>query len=222
MMLSDLDGFLTAIAIGPELIMPSEWLPVIWGDDDPVFTEAEMEAVLGGILSRYNQIRHEITNGTFEPIRQEFAKPRGRMSAMRRSISARQACESTRLSPWRSACVSLTDARRTTHQPHGRRTAVRGRLLLLCAIAGEGADLPECDSAASRSPLNTSKSLAREPAFGAGFFVRPPASPFPPLHPRARRSSIRSPSLGSARAASQGLARTCIATTERRTISLAA
>lgn len=69
MMLSDLDGFLTAIAIGPELVMPSEWLPVIWGDDEPVFTdEAEMQAVLGGILSRYNQIRHEIANGAFEPI----------------------------------------------------------------------------------------------------------------------------------------------------------
>src|SRR5215471_1493164 len=39
MMLSDLDGFLTAIAIGPELVMPSEWLPVIWGDDEPVFTD---------------------------------------------------------------------------------------------------------------------------------------------------------------------------------------
>src|SRR5215831_7519944 len=69
MMLSDLDGFLTAIAIGPEVIMPSEWLPVTGGDDEPVFTdEAQMQAVLGGILSRYNQIRHEIANGTFEPI----------------------------------------------------------------------------------------------------------------------------------------------------------
>src|SRR5215470_14149018 len=27
-----------------------------------------MRAVLGGILSRYNQIRHEIATGTFEPI----------------------------------------------------------------------------------------------------------------------------------------------------------
>ena len=42
---------------------------MIWGDDDPVFAdEAQMQPVLGGILSRYNQIRHEIMNGTFEPI----------------------------------------------------------------------------------------------------------------------------------------------------------
>jgi len=42
---------------------------MIWGDDEPVFTdEAQMQAVLGGILSRYNQIRHQIANGTFEPI----------------------------------------------------------------------------------------------------------------------------------------------------------
>jgi len=27
MLLSDLDGFLTGIAIGPDVVMPSEWLP---------------------------------------------------------------------------------------------------------------------------------------------------------------------------------------------------
>ena len=31
MQLSDLDGFLTGIAIGPELVVPSEWLPLVWG-----------------------------------------------------------------------------------------------------------------------------------------------------------------------------------------------
>ena len=41
MQLSDLDGFLTAVAIGPELIMPSEWLPTIWGDGEPEFETAE-------------------------------------------------------------------------------------------------------------------------------------------------------------------------------------
>ena len=33
--LSDLDGFLTGIVVGPELILPSEWLPVIWGGQEP-------------------------------------------------------------------------------------------------------------------------------------------------------------------------------------------
>jgi uncharacterized protein len=33
MTMDTLHGFLTAIAIGPETIMPSEWLPQVWGED---------------------------------------------------------------------------------------------------------------------------------------------------------------------------------------------
>jgi uncharacterized protein len=55
--LSDLDGFLTGIVVGPELILPSEWLPVIWGGEEPEFkTEAAMRTVLGTIMGRYNEI----------------------------------------------------------------------------------------------------------------------------------------------------------------------
>jgi len=69
MLLSDLDGFLTGIAIGPELIMPSEWLPVVWGGEEPVFDgDREAQAVLGGIMSRYNEILLQIQEGTFKPI----------------------------------------------------------------------------------------------------------------------------------------------------------
>lgn len=69
MLLSDLDGFLTGIAIGPELIMPSEWLPVVWGGEEPVFDDdREAQAVLGGIMSRYNDILRQVQEGTFEPI----------------------------------------------------------------------------------------------------------------------------------------------------------
>jgi Uncharacterised protein family (UPF0149) len=39
MTLSDLDGFLTGIAIGPELVLPSEWLPLIWGGKAPEFAD---------------------------------------------------------------------------------------------------------------------------------------------------------------------------------------
>jgi uncharacterized protein len=69
--LSDLDGFLTAIVVGPELIPPSEWLPVIWGGDEPEFqTETEMRTVLGTIMGRYNEIVacFNSARDDFEPI----------------------------------------------------------------------------------------------------------------------------------------------------------
>ena len=57
MSLSELDGFLTGVAIGPDLVMPSEWLPAIWGAEEPVFDDPEqMRAVLGVIMNRYNEI----------------------------------------------------------------------------------------------------------------------------------------------------------------------
>ena len=55
--LSDLDGFLAGIAAGPELVMPSEWLPVVWGGAEPAFGSVEeARSVLGIIMGRYNEI----------------------------------------------------------------------------------------------------------------------------------------------------------------------
>ena len=55
--LSDLDGFLTGAVAGPELILPSEWMPVIWGGDAPDFESMdEASAVLGAITGRHNEI----------------------------------------------------------------------------------------------------------------------------------------------------------------------
>ena len=41
--LSEFDGFITAIVSGPELILPSEWLQVVWGgaDNAPVLESPE-------------------------------------------------------------------------------------------------------------------------------------------------------------------------------------
>lgn len=71
MQLSDLDGFLTAVAIGPDLIMPSEWLPAIWRGGEPVFAgQDEAQRVMSAIMGRYNEIleilRHEPE--TYEPL----------------------------------------------------------------------------------------------------------------------------------------------------------
>src|SRR5262245_65598401 len=69
MTLSDLDGFLTGIAVGPELVLPSEWLPLVWGGEAPEFAdESEAKAVLGAIMARYNEILRQIADDTFDPI----------------------------------------------------------------------------------------------------------------------------------------------------------
>jgi uncharacterized protein len=69
MMLSDLDGFLTGIAVGPELVLPSEWLPLIWGGEAPEFADQdEAKAILGAIMDRYNEILRHIADDVFDPI----------------------------------------------------------------------------------------------------------------------------------------------------------
>jgi uncharacterized protein len=69
--LSDLDGFLAGIAVGPELIMPSEWLPVVWGGAEPVFESVdEGRDILGTIMGRYNEIIRTLDTapGDFDPV----------------------------------------------------------------------------------------------------------------------------------------------------------
>jgi len=73
--ISDLDGFLTGVAIGPELIMPSEWMPVIWQGEPDFKTTEQIERVLGAIMARYNEILRQLDDeaGAFEPIFYEAA-----------------------------------------------------------------------------------------------------------------------------------------------------
>jgi uncharacterized protein len=69
MMLSDLDGFLTGIAVGPELVLPSQWLPLVFGGDAPEFAdEAEAKAILGAIMGRYNEILCQVADDDLQPL----------------------------------------------------------------------------------------------------------------------------------------------------------
>ncbi len=55
--LSDLDGFLAGIVVGPELVTPSEWLPVVWGGAEPAFESVEeARSILGTIMGRHDEI----------------------------------------------------------------------------------------------------------------------------------------------------------------------
>jgi len=61
MTLDMLDGFLHALAIGPETVMPSQWLPKVWGRDDggllpPVDELDEANHLLGLVMRHFNSI----------------------------------------------------------------------------------------------------------------------------------------------------------------------
>jgi uncharacterized protein len=69
--LSDLDGFLAGIAVGPELVLPSEWLPVVWGGGESAFgSTEEARDIIGTMMSRYNEIIRilDATPDAFDPV----------------------------------------------------------------------------------------------------------------------------------------------------------
>lgn len=56
-----LDGYLTAVAIGPDLVMPSEWMSGLWGGDGPIFADgAEAQTILSAIMAKYNEILRQL------------------------------------------------------------------------------------------------------------------------------------------------------------------
>jgi uncharacterized protein len=75
MLLSELDGFLAGILVCPDLIMPSEWLPMVWGrgnkDAAPVLENTnQAEQLVGLIMERYNAVAAELQRGGghYEPL----------------------------------------------------------------------------------------------------------------------------------------------------------
>lgn len=53
--MSELDGFLTAIVSGPNSIMPSRWLPAVWGEKPPKWKSPdEFEAIFALIMRHLN------------------------------------------------------------------------------------------------------------------------------------------------------------------------
>ncbi len=79
---STLDGFLAAVLLNPDLILPSQWLPWVWDMEDaeasPEFADlVQTERAMALVMGHYNDVARAITAGDFEPVLYELAQPDG-------------------------------------------------------------------------------------------------------------------------------------------------
>jgi uncharacterized protein len=72
MLLTELDGFLTGILVCPELILPGEWLPIVWGCEEsgqaPFDDPADVQWFTDAVTARYNEIARDLGRGKPQPI----------------------------------------------------------------------------------------------------------------------------------------------------------
>ena len=68
MMLGQLDGYLCGVAVSPEPIDPSDWMPLVWGGehfDVPALDQAELTAM---VMARHDEIVAELAEARYEPL----------------------------------------------------------------------------------------------------------------------------------------------------------
>ena len=58
MLLSEFDGFVAGLLVSPDIILPGEWLPEVWGDEDvPNFEDLnQATATLEAVMAHYNRV----------------------------------------------------------------------------------------------------------------------------------------------------------------------
>lgn len=81
--ISMLDGFLTAIVIGPNMIMPSQWLPQVWGETPqrPMRWDSpqQMKRIMSLVMRHMNDIIWQLTEDPehYEPLLFEHDQEEG-------------------------------------------------------------------------------------------------------------------------------------------------
>ncbi len=69
MLLSELDGFVAGLLVGPEAVPPDEWLPVVWGGGEPPFEETEDARWFAGMVTAYSdEIARALERGRYQPL----------------------------------------------------------------------------------------------------------------------------------------------------------
>ena len=60
MTIAELDGYVAALIVCPEVVLPSEWLPGVWGGEHEFADVAEAEATIAAVMGHYNRIAREL------------------------------------------------------------------------------------------------------------------------------------------------------------------
>ncbi|MEI4262745.1 UPF0149 family protein [Roseovarius sp. D0-M9] len=71
MTLSELDGYIVGVLACPEIILPSEWLPQVWGETgEAEFPDEQVaEETIGAVMAHYNSVVDAISDSLWvEPI----------------------------------------------------------------------------------------------------------------------------------------------------------
>jgi uncharacterized protein len=75
MLLEELDGFIAGLLVCPELIKPSDWLPIVWNggsaDQQSIFEDLDhVNRVLGLVMEHYNNVARTLMErpGHYSPV----------------------------------------------------------------------------------------------------------------------------------------------------------
>lgn len=67
-----IDGLVTAVVIGPDMVMPSRWMPRVWNNREPVFKDVdEARRIVDLIMHLYGRVAGQFTDEAseqFEPL----------------------------------------------------------------------------------------------------------------------------------------------------------
>ena len=82
MTMSEIDGLLTAVLIGPVFPPPSQWIPLVWGDEEgPEFSSQEQaQRIMGLLMQHMNSLSGQFQDAPdeFEPMLQRVLDEDGK------------------------------------------------------------------------------------------------------------------------------------------------
>ena len=84
MTLEELDGYVGALIVCPEIIPPSEWLPGVWGGEGVFANADEANEIIGAVMGHYNRMAQVLADDP-EVLR---ASPRHRSPLRRSAVGA--------------------------------------------------------------------------------------------------------------------------------------